>query len=67
METRGRTLVKALIWQAIGLSVMALVGWAVTGSAMVGGTLAVINAALGFLTYVLYERIWARVAWGRRG
>ncbi len=67
METRGRTLVKALIWQAIGLSVMALVGWAVTGSAMVGGTLAVINTVLGFLTYVLYERIWARVAWGREG
>ncbi len=67
METRGRTLVKALIWQAIGLSVMALVGWAVTGSVMVGGTLAVINTVLGFLTYVLYERIWARVAWGREG
>lgn len=67
METRGRTLIKALIWQAIGLSVMALVGWAVTGSAMVGGTLAVINTVLGFLTYVLYERIWARVAWGREG
>ena len=67
METRGRALVKALIWQAIGLSVMALVGWAVTGSAMVGGTLAVINTVLGFLTYVLYERIWARVAWGREG
>ncbi len=67
METRGRTLIKALIWQAIGLSVMALVGWAVTGSAMLGGTLAVINTVLGFLTYVVYERIWARVAWGRQG
>lgn len=65
METRRRTLVKALGWQALGLSVMAAVGWAVTGSAGLGGAMAVLNASLGFVCYVLYERLWAGIAWGR--
>ena len=65
METRVRSIVKAVIWNIIGLSVMALVGLVVTGSLAVGGMMAVINTALGFVTYLIYERVWARIHWGR--
>ena len=65
METRARTLVKSGLWTLLGLVVMALVGLAFTGSLAVGGGMALINAAIGFLTYLVYERIWARIAWGR--
>ena len=65
METRRRTLVKAVLWNAIGLLMMSLVGLVMTGSAFVGGTIALINTALGLSTYIFYERIWARISWGR--
>jgi len=65
METRARTLVKALLWNAIGLTVMSLVGLLMTGSAAVGGAIAMVNAVIGLISYVLYERIWSRVDWGR--
>lgn len=65
METRQRTLVKAAVWNLIGLAVMSLVGLGLTGSAVVGGSMALINTAIGFSTYVLYERFWARIRWGR--
>ncbi len=65
METRKRSLVKALVWNAIGLASMTLVGVAATGSASLGGTMALINAALGFGSYLVYERIWTRITWGR--
>ncbi|TNJ41834.1 DUF2061 domain-containing protein [Phaeobacter sp. B1627] len=65
METRGRSLVKAVVWNVIGLTVMTAVGFVATGSASVGGAMALINAAIGFVTYVMYERIWAQIAWGR--
>jgi len=65
METRMRSIVKALIWNVIGLSVMAIVGLIVTGSLAAGGAMAVINAALGFVSYLIYERVWARIRWGR--
>jgi len=65
METRKRSLVKALVWNAIGFATMTLVGFLATGSASLGGTMAVINTALGFACYVIYERVWTRVSWGR--
>ncbi|MGX0878086.1 putative membrane protein [Roseovarius sp. MBR-154] len=65
METRLRSIVKAVIWNLIGLSVMAGVGLAVTGSLTAGGVMAVINTVIGFTTYLLYERVWSRIHWGR--
>lgn len=65
METRQRTVVKALLWQALGLLVMLGVGLAATGSAALGGMIAVANTVIGLVSYILYERIWARIRWGR--
>jgi len=64
METRARTLVKAVLWNVIGLAVMSLVGLAMTGSAALGGLMAGINTAIGLVSYFLYERVWSRVRWG---
>lgn len=65
METRTRSVVKAVIWNLLGLASMALVGLIATGSLAVGGTLAVINSAIGLTMYVIYERVWAGIRWGR--
>lgn len=65
MDSPRRSLVKALIWNAMGLCVMALVGLLLTGSLAVGGVMAVINTAVGLTMYVVYERVWDRIAWGR--
>lgn len=51
----------------MGLVVMTVVGLIATGSAAVGGALAVVNTAIGLTLYVIYERIWAGIAWGRHG
>lgn len=65
MESRKRSLVKAVIWNLIGLLMMSLVGLIATGSAAVGGVMAVINTAIGFTLYLVYERVWSNVRWGR--
>jgi len=51
----------------MGLAVMTVVGLVATGSAAVGGALAVVNTAIGLTLYVIYERIWAGISWGRHG
>lgn len=51
----------------MGLVVMTVVGLVATGSAAVGGALAVVNTAIGLTLYVIYERIWAGISWGRHG
>ncbi|AVO37027.1 DUF2061 domain-containing protein [Pukyongiella litopenaei] len=65
MESRVRSMVKAVIWTLIGVATMTLVGVAATGSVALGGTMAAVNAVLGLLSYLVYERIWAHVRWGR--
>lgn len=67
METRRRSVVKAIVWNAMGLAVMTVVGLIATGSAAVGGALALVNTAIGLTLYVVYERIWAGISWGRHG
>ncbi len=65
METRKRSLVKAVVWNAMGLASMAIVGFLMTGSVATGGVIAVVNTVLGFSMYLGYERVWANIRWGR--
>jgi len=64
MESRVRSLAKALSWQSLGLVSTSLLGYAFTGSFLSGGGLALASCGLGFLTYMLHERIWAGIRWG---
>lgn len=66
VETTRRTIAKAVSWQASGLVVMTAVTYAVTGSIAQGGVVAVVGGMAGMVSYVLHERIWARIAWGRQ-
>lgn len=66
METKSRSLLKAVVWQFIGLISMVSVGLIVTGSIKTGGVMALVNSGLGFVVYLLYERAWSRVSWGRQ-
>ena len=65
METRGRSIVKAVIWNLIGLFSVSVVGFLATGSLGTGGAMALINAAMGLTLYFVYERIWSGIQWGR--
>ncbi len=65
MDSAKRTVLKAIIWQLTGVFTMGVVGVFITGSAVQGLGLALANTAVGTVTYILYERFWARVQWGR--
>lgn len=65
METKQRTIVKALVWALIGVISMSVVGFVVTGSWGASGSMAFINTVVGLTSYVIYERIWSGVRWGR--
>ena len=66
MDSTKRTILKAIIWQITGVFTMGIVGYVMTGSAAQGLGLALANTAVGVVTYILYERFWARVRWGQR-
>jgi uncharacterized membrane protein len=65
MESAARTIIKAVSWQALGLLSMAIIGYLFTGSIMAAGSLALVTTACGAVCYVLHERVWNRISWGR--
>lgn len=65
MDSPTRSIVKAVTWQLLGLLTMTLLAWFATGSLSAAGGLAISAAATGFICFVLHERIWARIPWGR--
>lgn len=67
METRTRSVVTAGLWTLIGIVCTIIVGLIRTGSAVIGSTIALVNAVVGGVFYVVYERLWDRVARGRIG
>lgn len=65
MESPTRTIAKAVSWQLLGLLSMTLIGYLFTGSVTAAGSLAVVTTMIGAVCYVLHERIWNRIPWGR--
>lgn len=65
METAKRTIAKTLTWQVVGLLTMTLIGYVITGSAGAGGSIAAVSTCIGAVFYLLHERAWARIRWGR--
>ena len=66
MDTHSRTLAKAATWQTAGLIMMAGLGYLFTGSFVQGGALALTSCILSLGSYILHERLWAQVGWGRQ-
>ncbi|NDW05282.1 DUF2061 domain-containing protein [Jiella pacifica] len=64
MESNKRSLAKAVSWQLVGLVTMAILGEAFTGSFFAGSELALTSCAIGFVMYILHERVWAGIRWG---
>ena len=64
MEYKKRTWTKALSWQAIGLLMMSVVNYFYLGDLHQGLGLSLLLTVQGLLTYVVHERLWARVRWG---
>lgn len=65
MDSKIRTIAKAITWQILGLVSMSALAFWQTGS--IGGalTLAFSASLMSIGVYVLHERAWGRIRWGR--
>ncbi|MGB3243356.1 MAG: DUF2061 domain-containing protein [Sulfitobacter sp.] len=64
MDQRKRTLAKAMTWQTMGFVMMVVLGYLTTGSFTAAGGLAIATFVVGTISYVLHERVWAKIRWG---
>ena len=65
MESRGRTMVKALSWRFIATLVTFGVAWFATGKLALAAEIGVADTMIKLGAYYLHERAWIRVRFGR--
>jgi uncharacterized membrane protein len=66
MDTTPRTVAKSLTWQGLGLLTGTVIGFCFTGSVLASGGIALTGAISGTVFYILHEKLWSRVQWGRK-
>jgi len=66
MDSTRRIILKAITWQILGVITMTALSYPHTGSLTIALTLSVSTSAAGFVSFLVHERIWNSVRWGRK-
>lgn len=64
-DAHARSFAKAVSWRVTGSIDTFLIGWLVTGSPLIAGTISAIEIVTKIFLFYGHERIWSRIAWGR--
>ena len=65
METRLRSVVKALTWRVLALVVTTAVVWVVTGKPRLAISIGVLDTIIKLAVYYAHERCWLKVRFGK--
>ena len=65
MDSTRRTIVKAITWQALGIITMTALSYPHIGSLITAISLAISASASGFVFFLVHEKLWNAVQWGR--
>lgn len=65
MESRKRSVAKALTWRAGGSLTTAALVYVFTGELKLAAAIGGIEVVAKMVIYYLHERVWSMVRWGR--
>lgn len=65
IDTRARSLVKSVIWRILGIVLLGLIVYLITGNWAETGIITVTFHGIRVVMYYYFERGWERVSWGR--
>jgi uncharacterized membrane protein len=66
MESKKRTIIKAISYRALVTSILAMISWTFTSNAEQTTLISVIYAVLATIGYYGHERLWNRISWGTK-
>ncbi len=66
METCSRSIAKALSWQLLGFITTSIIMYFYTGDVAQAAGMTVSLTVVALVMYVLHERIWQFISWGRQ-
>ncbi|MCA9692997.1 MAG: DUF2061 domain-containing protein [Myxococcales bacterium] len=65
MESKQRSLMKAMSWRAIAMLITASIGYVFTDSATFAISIGLADSAIKIGAYYLHERTWVGIRFGR--
>ncbi len=65
MDTKARSWAKSIVWRIIGIALLGVIAYAITGNWKEMTIITVLFHTIRMVLYYCHERIWERVSWGR--
>lgn len=65
METRFRSIAKALSWRVVATAITFFVAWILTGQIETAVTIGLVDTFIKLAVYYSHERMWMRVNFGK--
>jgi uncharacterized membrane protein len=65
MDTKTRSWAKSIVWRIIGIALLGVIAYAITGNWKEMTIITVLFHTIRMVLYYCHERIWERVSWGR--
>ena len=65
MDSRRRSIIKAITWRIFALLITIIVSFAILGSWSVSIAIGIVTSLLKTLFYYIHERLWERTNWGK--
>lgn len=65
METRRRSIAKALSWRFFATFITFAVVLALTGEVVIAAEIGLLDTVIKLVAYFFHERFWLRVSYGR--
>ncbi len=65
MDTRLRSIAKAVVWRIVSIIVLVIIAYMITGDLKETSVITILFQVILAVLYYLHERIWGRISWGK--
>jgi len=65
MDTKKRSWAKSIIWRVIGIVLLGVIAYLITGDWKEMTSITVVFHSIRVVMYYYHERLWERISWGR--
>jgi len=65
MDTKKRSIVKSVTWRVIGVIILGVIAFVITGNWKQMTIITVVFHSIRLVLYYYHERLWEHLAWGK--
>ena len=65
MDTKKRSVVKSIVWRVIGIVLLGVIAYWITGDWKEMSMITVLFHTIRLVLYYYHERLWERISWGK--